>query len=86
MPVAKILTTDTYTVLYFDNVFLKYADNGIFDFGIHTDVDENFPEVYIPDTFYEKLTTTCTPLKTLFGEYKKPLLEMSNKYRNYCKS
>lgn len=76
---AKIITTDFYTALYFDNnLFVKYADNKLisiefFDFG---QVYYNYPVVDFPDSFVDNITN-------IFENYKSVFREISEKVRNH---
>lgn len=81
MPIAKIIATDTDTTLYFDTILLRYTDNGIVDFDFFSERQDNYPEVYIPEAFYEMMLSSNVSLKKLFQQYKNSLLEMSKNYR-----
>jgi hypothetical protein len=75
---ARVITTDFYTALYFDNnLFVKYTDNQLisiefFDFG---KIYYNYPEVDFPDSFLDDIGH-------IFENYKSVFLEISKKVRN----
>ena len=82
MSIAKIAANDLYTSLYFNNMMLRYTDNEIINFIFCRNPIDNYPEVYVPEVFYEKLLSREISLQILFNEYKNILTDMSKKYRS----
>ena len=82
MSIAKIAANDLYTSLYFNNMMLRYTDNKIINFIFCRNPIDNYPEVYVPEAFYEKLLSSEISLQILFNEYKNILTDMSKKYRS----